>query len=60
MGTFILIIFMSTSASAQSGTGAISQEFSSNATCLAAGQVLVQEAVKGNKWPNIVWGCFPK
>lgn len=59
MITYILIIALSTSLNHHSGTGAISQEFNSEKTCLAAGEALVAMAVKRES--NILtWGCFKK
>lgn len=59
MITYILIMFISTSSSTQSGAAAISTEFSSNETCIAAGRAISDQAHKrGNN--ILTWGCFKK
>ncbi len=59
MAAWILIMFMSTDPSTQSGVGAISAEFNSEKSCLLAGQALAKQARQRRAHINS-WGCFQK
>lgn len=59
MTPYILIMFLATSIGVQSGTGGISPEFASKATCEAAGIAIAQDAVNRNI-RVLTWGCFQK
>ena len=59
MLTYILIMFIGTSPSAQAGVSAISQEFYSEQNCIKAGSALTKDATKRNRYV-LTWGCFPK
>lgn len=59
MGTFVLIMWISTYNFSTAGAGAISQEFSSQETCMYAGKSLADNAAK-RKAHVLTWGCFKK
>lgn len=58
-GAFVLIMFMATSSSTQSGAAAISHEFDSEQACVSAGKALAGNAVDRKNYV-ITWGCFSK
>lgn len=57
--TYILILVLSTSNSAQSGAAAVTQEFHRESACLAAGNALVEQATKRGSH-ILTWGCYVK
>ncbi len=59
IGSYILIIFISTSSSSQSGAASISQEFSTHLACANAGKGLTEQAHSRGNFV-LTWGCFPK
>ena len=59
MTPYILIFFLSTSGFANSGVGGITHEFSSKATCMAAGAAIAADAESRYR-KVLTWGCFEK
>lgn len=59
MSTFVLILFLATSSLHKSGAAGISQEFGSEAACVAAGRALASDADKRGNYV-LSWGCFSK
>lgn len=59
VSTFILIIFISTSPTINSGAAGISQEFTSQSACIGAGNALADNATKRGNFV-LSWGCFKK
>ena len=56
---YILIIFISTSSSINSGSASVSQEFETIERCESAGKSLTADVYKrGNN--VLTWGCFKK
>lgn len=59
METWILIMFLSTSASSQSGAAAVNVEFDTQQACQKAGRSLAEDAWKRGNYV-LTWGCFTK
>lgn len=56
---YVLILFIATSSSVQSGAAGISQEFSSLENCQSAGNALIKQADSRDTFV-LTWGCFKK
>ena len=59
MMNWVLIIFISTSTSTQSGAAAVTEQFFYQSRCEEAGKALVKQAQeRGNH--VLTWGCFKR
>ncbi len=59
MLTYVLILFIATGTPVSSGAASITQEFTSEKSCLSAGKALVDSATQRHNYV-LTWGCFPK
>ena len=59
MNTFILIMFVATSTSSQSGAASVTQEFSSYERCMVAGAMIVADVERRRNYV-LSWGCAQK
>lgn len=56
---YVLILFLATSPSSQSGAASISQQFSSQQACESVGRALIKSAEDRGNYV-LTWGCFAR